>query len=122
MFKSATTDDVANGIITNEKLIAENPALVESFVRATLRGLATTLENPDEAYDISKKYAEGVDDSPRNVLAAALPLWEAATLGQTDAASWQNTQDILLKMGFLDAPVADLDAAFTNEVIEKVQP
>ncbi len=46
----------------------------------------------------------------------------ACFLGQTDAASWQKTQEILLQMGFLDAPVEDLDAAFTNEIIEKVQP
>ena len=115
-------DLVANGIITNEKLLADNPALVERFVRATLRGLADTLANPDEAYEISKKFVEGLDDSRLNVLQASLPMWQADVLGQTDAASWQNTQDILLKMGFLDAPVADLDAAFTNDVIEKVQP
>jgi NitT/TauT family transport system substrate-binding protein len=113
---------VANGIITNEKLLAENPALVEGFVRATLRGLADTLANPEEAYEISKKFVEGLDDSRLNVLEASLPMWQAAVLGQTDATSWQNTQDILLKMGFLDAPIADLDAAFTNDVIEKVQP
>ena len=115
-------DLVANGIITNETLLAENPELVEAFVRATLRGLADTLANPDEAYEISKKFVEGLDDSRMNVLEASLPMWAAATLGQTDAASWQQTQDVLLKMGFLDAPVENLDAAFTNEVIEKVQP
>jgi NitT/TauT family transport system substrate-binding protein len=115
-------DLVANGIITNEKLLAENPALVEGFVRATLRGLTDTLANPDEAYEISKKFVEGLDDSRKNVLEASLPMWDAAMLGQTDAASWQKTQEILLQMGFLDAPVEDLDAAFTNAIIEKVQP
>jgi NitT/TauT family transport system substrate-binding protein len=113
---------VANGIITNEDLLAENPALAEKFVRATMRGLADTLENPDEAYEISKKFVEELDDSRKNVLEASLPMWEAKTLGQTDAASWQQTQDILLQMGFLDTPVDDLDSAFTNEIIEKVQP
>lgn len=115
-------DLVANGIITNEKLLAENPALVESFVRATLRGLAYTLANSDEAFEISKKFVEGLDDSRKNVLEASLPMWAAPVLGQTEAASWQKTQEILLQMGFLDAPVEDLDAAFTNAVIEKVQP
>lgn len=115
-------DLVANGIVTNETLLAENPELVQRFVRATLRGLADTLANPDEAYEISKKFVEGLDDSRKNVLEASLPLWAAETLGQTDAVSWQQTQDILLQMGFLDAPLADLEAAFTNEIIEKVQP
>ncbi|MBE2219963.1 MAG: ABC transporter substrate-binding protein [Anaerolineae bacterium] len=115
-------DLVANGIITNEMLLAENPELVEAFVRATLRGLADTLANPEEAYEISKKFVEGLDDSRLGVLEASLPMWQATTLGQTEAASWQQTQAVLLKMGFLDAPVENLDAAFTNDVIEKVQP
>ena len=115
-------DLVANGIITNETLLTENPELAESFIRATLRGLSDTLANPDEAYEISKKFVEGLDDSRKNVLEASLPMWDAALLGQTDAASWQKTQEILLQMGFLDAPVEDLDAAFTNAIIEKVQP
>lgn len=122
IYVSDYIDLVANGIITNETLLAENPELVESFIRATLRGLADTIDNPDEAYEISKKYIEGLDDSRKNVLEASVTMWEAETLGQTDAASWQKTQDILLKMGFLDAPVENLDAAFTNEIIEKVQP
>ncbi|MCZ7674366.1 MAG: ABC transporter substrate-binding protein [Chloroflexi bacterium] len=115
-------DLVANGIITNETLLAQNPELVQRFVRATLRGLADTLANPDEAYEISKKFVEGLDDSRRNVLAASLPLWTAETLGQTDAASWRQTEAILLQMGFLDAPLGDLEAIFTNDIIEKVQP
>ena len=115
-------DLVANGIITNEELLEENPELVESFVRATLRGLADTIENPNEAYEISKKYVEGLDDSRKNVLDASISMWEADMLGQTDADSWQKTQDVLLQMGFLDGPVEDLESAFTNDVIEKVQP
>ncbi len=38
---------VANGIITNEKTIQENPQLVRSFVRALLRGLKDALDDPD---------------------------------------------------------------------------
>ena len=49
--------------------------------RATLRGLAYTLDNPDEAFEISKKYVEGLDDSRKNVLEASLDMWRAETLG-----------------------------------------
>lgn len=41
-------DMVANGIITNETTLAENPEMVERFVGAALRGLADTLADPDE--------------------------------------------------------------------------
>jgi NitT/TauT family transport system substrate-binding protein len=115
-------DLVATGIVTNETVLAENPELAEGFIRATMRGLADTINNPKEAYEISKKYVEGLDDGRFNVLEASVKMWDADTLGQTDLASWENTQEVLLQMGFLDAPIESLDEAFTNDVIEKVQP
>ncbi len=111
-------DMVANGIITNEETIANNPELVQGFVRATLRGLVDTLDAPAAAYEISKKFVEGLDDSRMNVLEASLEMWQAAQLGISDPASWVKTQDVLLEMGLLDAPVDDLDAAYTNEFVQ----
>ncbi len=111
-------DMVANGIITNEETIANNPVLVQGFVRATLRGLVDTLDAPAAAYEISKKFVEGLDDSRMNVLEASLEMWQAAQLGISDPASWVKTQDVLLEMGLLDAPVDDLDAAYTNEFVQ----
>lgn len=122
IYVSHYIDMVANGLITNEATIADNPELVHRIVRATLRGLADTLENPEEAYEISKKYVEGLDDSRMPVLEASLPMWDAAVLGHTDPLSWEQTQDVLLEMGLLDAPLADLDAAYTNRFIEENQP
>jgi NitT/TauT family transport system substrate-binding protein len=113
---------VANGIITNERTIAENPELVERFVRATLRGLADTLASPEEAYAISKKFVEGLDDSRMNVLAASLDMWRADTLGRTDPAAWEQTQDVLLRIGFLDRPLDNLEAVYTNRFVEAAQP
>jgi NitT/TauT family transport system substrate-binding protein len=115
-------DLVHNGIITNEETIANNPELVQSFVRALLRGLADTLADPDEAYEISKKYVEGLDDSRRDVLQASLDFWRADTPGLTDAQSWERTQDLLIEMGLLDEPVADLPQAFSNEFLPEAQP
>ena len=114
-------DMVANGIITNETTIAENPDLVEGFVRAFLRGLSDTLANPDEAYEISKKFVEGLDDSRQAVLTASLEMWQADTLGLSDAASWENMQNVMLEMGFLAEPLPDLSAVYTNEFVERAQ-
>lgn len=71
---------VANGILTNEQTIAENPELVQRFLNAFMHGLRDTLADPDAAYEISKKYVEGLDDSRRGVLEASLPLWQADQL------------------------------------------
>jgi len=110
-------DMVANGLITNETTIAENPEMVERFVGAVLRGLADTLADPDAAFEISKSYVEGLEDGRKPVLEASLPLWQANTLGLSDTASWQNTQDILLQAGLMDAPLADVTAVFSNEFV-----
>ncbi|MBK8988072.1 MAG: ABC transporter substrate-binding protein [Chloroflexi bacterium] len=110
-------DLVANGIITNETTLANNRHLVDGFVRATLRGLADTLADPEAAFAISKQYVEGLEDGRYPVLIASMDLWRAETLGLTNAASWQRTQDILLEMGFLDAPLDNLAAAYTNDVV-----
>lgn len=115
-------DMVANGIITNETFMAESPNQVEAFVRAVLRGLADTLADPDAAYEISKQYVEGLDDSRRNVLDASLELWEAETLGITDPASWEQTQEILLQINFIDAPLDNLESAYTNRFVLAAQP
>jgi NitT/TauT family transport system substrate-binding protein len=113
---------VANGIITNERTLAENPELVERFLRALRRGLEDTLAEPEEAYEISKKYVEGLDDSRLNVLAASLELWRSDTLGLTDPNAWQQTHEVLLQIGFLDAPLDDLAAAYTNRFVETARP
>jgi NitT/TauT family transport system substrate-binding protein len=115
-------DMVANGLITSEETIRNNPDMVAAFVRATLRGLSDTISDPEKAYEISKLFVEGLDDSRRNVLDASIEMWSAGTLGQTELDSWQRTQEALLQIGFLDAPVEDLEAAFTNAFIQDNQP
>jgi NitT/TauT family transport system substrate-binding protein len=110
-------DMVANGIISNETTIANNPELVQGFVRATIRGLVDTLADPQAAYEISKGFVEGLDDSRMNVLEASIGMWEADTLGLTDPASWEKTEEVLLATGLLDAPVGDLEAAYTNRFV-----
>lgn len=111
-------DMVANGIITNETTIAQNPEMVTRFVRAILRGIADTLADPAAAYESSKKFVEGLDDSRMNVLEASLEMWRADQLGMTNPAAWAQTEQVLLQMGLLDAPLANLEAAYTNRFVE----
>lgn len=115
-------DMVANGIVTNEQTIANDPDLVQRFVRATLRGLADTIANPQEAFELSKPHVEGLEDGRLPVLLSSVPLWDASPLGGTTADSWQQTHDVLLEAGLLDFPIDDLEAVFTNQFIENAQP
>ncbi|GAB4582078.1 MAG: ABC transporter substrate-binding protein [Anaerolineales bacterium] len=111
----------SNGIITNEETLTNNPDLVRGMVQAFLRGLADTIANPDEAYEISKKYVEnlGATDEAvqKEVLAASIEYWKAETLGYSDPVAWENMQTVLLDMGLLTEPL-DLSQAFTNDFLK----
>ena len=66
----------SNGLITNEKTIAENPDLVRRMAEALLQGLGDTIANPDEAYEISKMHvpnlAEADEAVQKEVLARSI--------------------------------------------------
>lgn len=158
-------DIVANGLITNEATIANDPDLVRAVVGAFDRALADAINNPAEAYLLSAKYVESLplDDNLREALEAAaqaqaaflaanpdreavaasreqlwemlaasfdadllvefrvllntILLWDADQIGYSDPDSWVTTQENLLLMQFLDAPLDDLDAAYSNEFL-----
>lgn len=111
----------ANGILTNERMIAEHPEQVRAFVRAFLRGLADTITDPDAAYEISKSYidtlAEADEAVQKEVLAVSIELWKAEMLGFSQPQAWENMQMTLLDMGLLAAPL-NLDEAYTNEFVQ----
>ena len=110
----------SNGILASEKVIAENPELVRTFVGAFLRGLKDTIENPDEAFKISEVYipnfSELDTDVQKQVLAISIEQWRAERLGYSDPQAWENMQDVLLEMGLITEKI-DLSKAFTNEFI-----
>lgn len=111
----------SNGLISNETTIAENPELVEKMVRAAKRGISDVLANPEEAYDISKKYVEGLEQADqaiqREVLNKSIEFWHTDRLGFSHRAAWVNMQAVLIEMGLLDEEL-DLDQAFTNQFAE----
>jgi NitT/TauT family transport system substrate-binding protein len=111
----------SNGLITNEKTASGNPELVRRMVSAMTRGINDTLANPDEAYEISKKYVEGLADADevvqRKVLATSIDFWRADQIGRSDPQAWENMQNLLLKMGLIKEPL-DLGKAYTNEFIQ----
>ena len=110
----------SNGILTNEKTIAENPELVRAFIAAFLKGLEDTLANPDEAYQLSEahipNFTELNAEVQKQVLAASIEMWKAERLGYSDPQAWENMQEVLLQMGLISEEM-DLRKAFTNEFV-----
>ncbi len=120
---------VSNGLITNETSVRERPELVQGMVRAALRGLAYTLEHPDEAFDISlKQVPEAASDDQteainRAILAEPVKFWAADPdeLGRSDEAAWQASQRIMQEMGLLGEE-GDVTTMFTDLFIVRVEP
>jgi len=117
---------VANGIVTNEKTIKEQPELVRGFVRALMRGVKDAMADPELAFNTSKKFVEGLGSDPKNdaiqqqVLAETIKLWQGGTLGKSDPAAWDTTQDVLLSMGLLKEKIDDAKL-FTNQFIDEAK-
>lgn len=110
----------SNGLLANEDVIAEEPNLVRSMIRATLRGIEDVIQDPEEAFDISTAFVEGLAQADREVLLqvlrASAEFWGAERLGYSEPESWENMHAILLEMGMLSEAL-DIQRAFTNEFI-----
>ncbi|GIV85103.1 MAG: riboflavin-binding protein RibY [Candidatus Roseilinea sp.] len=116
---SDQVDMVANGLVTNEKTLRENPTLVRNMARALLRGIADTIADPNAAMQISAKYVEGLQaDDPiqKQVLLATIELMRSERLGISSPQAWENTQNTLLAMGQIKQKL-DVNEFFTNEFV-----
>jgi len=110
----------SNGLISNEEIIANNPALVRSMVAATLKGIEDTIEDPEAAFEISKGFVEGLDQADQEVMLQVLKesilFWQADQLGRSNPEAWENMDSILFEMGLLESPL-EVQEAFTNSFL-----
>ncbi|MDQ2693703.1 MAG: ABC transporter substrate-binding protein [Chloroflexota bacterium] len=110
----------SNGILASEQVIADDPELVRGFVEAFLKGLADTIADPEEAFELSEahvpNFAELDQDVQRQVLATSIEQWKADRLGYSDPQAWDNMRGVLLEMGLIDEEL-DVRQAFTNEFV-----
>lgn len=107
---------VSNGIITTEDTYRNQPAIVKSFVRATLSGLKDVIANPSAALDICKVYIPTLTDTTQamNVLKATIPIWQGGNqLGYNDSIVWQSMERFLVAQKII-APVKNLSQDYVN--------
>lgn len=111
---------VSNGLITNESTITQNPDLIRKMDLAVLMGIADTSTNPDESFQTCLKYVQGLTQADqavqKQVLLTSIEFWKADQLGYSDPTAWQNTEKVLLDMGFLTKPL-DVTQAFSNDFL-----
>ena len=111
---------VSNGIITNDKTIAEQPQLVAGLVRAVLRGLRYTIEHPEEAFEICLEYVPEAGGENRDtqlaVLQESIKFWQSDKLGYSDPSAWEMSQQFMLEAGLAETQT-DPEKMFTNDFI-----
>lgn len=123
-FVGDSVNMVANGLVTNDALVRENPDLARGMARALLRGIQDTIANPDEAMQISAKFVEGLkadDPVQKQVLLATIELMKAGegeTLGASSPEAWAQTQEVLLAMGQIKSKL-DVNEYFTNDLLPR---
>jgi len=113
----------ANGLVTNDQMIEEQPELVGAMVRATARAIQYTLNNPEEAFEITLANVPEAGGENRAinraVYDAALLYWspvEGSALGASKAEDWDGAVQLLQRIGLIAGPV-EVDALFTNEFL-----
>lgn len=108
---------VGNTLVTNEQTITGNPELASSVTKAIQRAIEQVIKNPDEAFEISKKYVENLTDADaaiqKQVLAESIKLWQGTGNGE-ESQPWENMQAVLLKLGLMKQPV-ELQKAYDDQ-------
>jgi NitT/TauT family transport system substrate-binding protein len=111
---------VSNGLIVSQTLLQQHPDRVKALVAATLRGVQYTIDHPEDAVTLAKKYVVDLDDPAKaafalSVLQATTPLFAANGLqpGYNDPATWQSMATFLRAQGQLGGAV-DVTQAYSN--------
>jgi NitT/TauT family transport system substrate-binding protein len=114
----------ADLLTVRESLIAEDPALVEKFVRATLRGWAEALQNPEESAKLALQYNAELDLAHEvQVLKASAPLIHTGTdrIGWMRDEDWQEMLRTLHEEHVIAAPLPAGDL-YTTRFLGAISP
>lgn len=110
-------------IFTTEEMINEHPEIAERFLRATAKGIAYTVKNPDEALESTLKRDPTLD---REVERKRLEEYNKVTSisteyppGYMDEEMFQETYDRLQEEGVIESEF-DVKEAFTTKFLDEI--
>ncbi len=109
-----------SGVVTTDA-VAEG-GLTEGFLRASQRGVAFTLTDPEGAFSASQSFVENLDEARFAVLEATLPLWESPYsrengVGFSDPAKWQELLTLLRETGRVETDLP-AETFFSNAYLD----
>ena len=111
------------GVIATEGVLAEGD-VAERFVRASQRGVAYALSDPEGAFEASRGFVENLDETRLGVLRATLPLWRSPYsrengLGASNPERWAELLTLLRDTGRLETDLP-AETFFTNDYLSDV--
>jgi len=122
-------DLMSNCMITTPDMVSSDPELVQGVVNAVQKSMQYVIDNPDETFEICKKYVEGLNASEdveqvqRDVLNATIQLYnnaytQANGLGMMNPVQWNTTASFLLDIGII---LTEMDATelYTNQFVQQ---
>ena len=112
----------ADTIVVTEQLVQQNPELVERFLRATLKGWRSTIENPDEAVDMTLQYDATLSrDRQARMMVVQTPIIHTGqcNIGWMEENIWQGLYDILLDGGAITRPI-NVAEVYTMEFLSRI--
>jgi NitT/TauT family transport system substrate-binding protein len=111
-------------VLANNDFIREHPQAVRGFVRATIKAYNYAKTNPDEAIAaLIKAHPVLKPELEKAKLLATYPLMDTPLTqqygyGYSEAAQWQNMQDVLAEYMGLTNRASDVSVYFTNEFLK----
>lgn len=112
----------ADMLLTTDQLITENPDLVMRFLRATLKGWRTAIENPEIAVAETLHYSdEQYADMQAEMFDAVISLVHTGEdqIGWMCADVWEGMYQLLGEQNLLDQPF-DVNSAYTMAFLNAV--
>lgn len=112
----------ADTIVTTEQIIQQNPKMVENFLRATLEGWRYTIENQDEAVDITLKYDATLTKSRQvRMMESQTPLVHIgeSPIGWMEKSVWEGMLETL-NIKPLSGEKIEIDNVFTLEFLNRI--
>jgi len=112
-------DIYSTNLIVNEAYLRSDQAVVERFLKASMKGWSEAVRNPEkavQAYTAERPESDrAFNEANFTQLIPILtsPDVEATGFGAQTAQRWANTQDILFDLGMIEAKV-NIDQLFTN--------
>ena len=107
-------------LITNEKMIADEPETVQAFVTAVKQGYEYAIENPDKSAEILHKAIPDTDMEflleSQKFLSSQYSL-DSETWGLMKDVVWDNYTEFMYEYGLIDEAIAASEQ-YTNEFIK----